>query len=239
MLGNLARKSDGASWLVCKRCLTCPCFAIGVARLGKRVMGYAAIQAIQPVMLSVPELSKYSNRTKRAWFFPETQEKICAKCGKMSHVENFFKHGQTKDGYHSWCKSCCKEGNLRSRLKRYSTFEGRVSTFLSTCRHSSIKRGQECTITREDLMNAWEQQGGICVYTGLEMTTAPNENHSVSVERIDNEVGYTPENTVLVCNIVNQMKSNIPGEVFYEFCRLVVEHLGDESGRLDVDFRKE
>lgn len=157
----------------------------------------------------------------------------------MSHIENFFKHNQTKDGHHSWCKSCCKEGNERSRLKKYSTFEGRISTFLSCCKRNSIKRGQECTITSDDLLSAWHQQDGVCAYTGIKMTTAPNEYHSVSVERIDNEIGYTPENTILVCNIINQMKSNIPGEVFYEFCRSVVKHLGDEDGNLDVDFSKE
>lgn len=70
------------------------------------------------------------------------------------------------------------------------------------------------------------------------MTTAPSEYNSVSVERIDNSVGYTVENTILVCNIVNRMKSNISGEVFFDVCRDVVRHLGDADGNLDVDFAK-
>lgn len=70
------------------------------------------------------------------------------------------------------------------------------------------------------------------------MTTAANEYNSVSVERIDNNVGYTAKNTILVCNIVNRMKSDIPGETFFEACRDVVKHLGDADGNLDVDFCK-
>jgi hypothetical protein len=70
------------------------------------------------------------------------------------------------------------------------------------------------------------------------MTTAPGKYNSVSVERINNSIGYTAENTILVCNIVNRMKSDIPGEVFFDVCRAVVRHLGDLDGNLDVDFCK-
>ena len=70
------------------------------------------------------------------------------------------------------------------------------------------------------------------------MTTAPGQYTSVSVERIDNSIGYTAANTILVCNIVNRMKSDIPGEVFFDVCRAVVQHLGDPDGNLDVDFCK-
>jgi hypothetical protein len=70
------------------------------------------------------------------------------------------------------------------------------------------------------------------------MTTAPNEYTSVSVERIDSSVGYTAENTILVCNVINRMKSDLPGEVFFDMCRAVTDFLGDEDGNLGVDFRK-
>jgi hypothetical protein len=185
-----------------------------------------------------PERSKYANSTKRAWFFPDTQEKICAKCSVKTHVNNFFKHHQTKDGYHSWCKKCCKEGNNRSRAKKYSTIEGRIPTILSSCRKSAKHRNNECTITAEDLMAAWQLQGGACAYTGRQMTTAPSEYNSVSVERINNLIGYTAENTIFVCNIVNKMKSDLHGEAFFDACRDVVKHLGDADGNLNVDFVK-
>lgn len=192
---------------------------------------------IQPLS-SGPERSKYANNTKRAWYFPDTQEKICAKCTLKLSTTKFFKHKQTKDGFHSWCKSCCKEGNQRSKIKKYSTFEGRVTTFLTSCRKSAKSRGHVCTLTAEDLLNAWQTQGGVCAYTGRQMTTAPSEYNSVSVERINNNVGYTADNTILVCNVVNRMKSDIPGETFFEVCRDVLKHLGDANGNLDVDFCK-
>lgn len=158
--------------------------------------------------------------------------KLCAKCGKEYDSSNFFKHKQTKDGLHSWCKFCCKEGNKRSREKRYSTFEGRITTFLRCCKNSATKRGNEFYLTRKDLIDCWERQEGLCVYSGIEMTTQPALPTSVSVERIDSRVGYTPENTVLCCNYINRMKSDLSFEQFFTFCKAISEWLTDEDGEM-------
>jgi hypothetical protein len=175
---------------------------------------------------------------RKAFYFPETNSKSCAKCGEIKDVSLFFKHHDTSDGFHSWCKPCCKEGNNKSREKKYSTFDGRISTFLSSCKKNSEKRKNEFSLTKEDLIEMWETQGGICCYTGIEMTTLPAKPNSVSVERVDNSIGYTRENTVLVCNEINAMKSAMDGKDFFYFCKAVVDWLGDENGELDVDFRK-
>lgn len=182
--------------------------------------------------------SKYANKTKRAFYFPDTNEKICAKCGIKTSVNNFFKHSATQDGWHSWCKSCCKKGNQKSKQKKYSSFEGRVSIFISSCKKSAEKRGHTFELTKEDFIEMWELQGGRCAYTFFEMTTQPNNPYSVSVERINNLIGYTKDNTVLVCNAINRMKSDFDPVLFYEMCRGVVEHLGDKTGKLCIAFKK-
>lgn len=167
-------------------------------------------------------LSKYANSTKKAFYFPETNEKICAKCDEKSDVSNFFRHKETNDGFHSWCKKCCRIGNLKSRVKKYSTFEGRITVLLRTCKTSSIKRGgQEMTLTRESLLELWEKQKRLCFYTDIEMDTQPELFNSVSVERVDSKIGYTKENVVLVCNVINRMKSDLSLDLFIEMCKRV------------------
>ena len=84
----------------------------------------------------------------------------------------------------------------------------------------------------------WEAQGGKCAYTFFDMTTQASSPYSVSVERIDSAIGYTKQNTILVCFAVNRMKSDFDPLLFYEFCRGVVKHLGDKDGKLKVEFRK-
>ena len=168
--------------------------------------------------------SKYANSFKKAFFFPETNEKICSKCGQKKTIRKFYKHKETQDGFHSWCKDCCKLGNQKSIKKKYSTFEGRIPTFLRSCSESAKKRGHECTITAEDLLMIWEEQKGKCKYSGIPMTTQPSKMNSVSVERVDSDNGYTKENTVLVCNHINRMKSDLELEQFIYLCSEVYKY---------------
>ncbi len=84
----------------------------------------------------------------------------------------------------------------------------------------------------------WESQHGLCVYTGIPMDLAPSKLTTVSVERIDSGVGYTEENTVLVCAAVNRMKSDLEAKDFYNFCRRVTLWLSDEDLELNVGFHK-
>ena len=176
----------------------------------------------------MPRKGLYSNSSNRE----------CSKCGSVKPKEQFFKHSQRSDGLHSWCKECCKEGSRRSIAKKYATFEGRISTFLRTCKVSAKKRGQEFSLTRQDFEEMWRDQYQLCAYSGIEMTTLPSMLTSVSVERIDNEVGYTRENTVLVCNGVNRMKSDMKPEEFLAFCMAVSDWLSDDDGNPCVEFVK-
>ena len=165
----------------------------------------------------------------------------CSKCKDVfpATAEHFFRHTQTKDGLHSWCKPCCKKGNERSRQKKYSTFEGRISTFLLSCKRSAASRGNEFSLTRHDFVEMWEKQSGLCVYTGIEMELQPGTLLSVSVERIDSSIGYTKANTVLCCNAVNRMKTDLDAEVFFDLCRSVTLWLSDKNLDLAVEMVKD
>lgn len=160
--------------------------------------------------------------------------KTCFKCKESKDVSLFFKHTQTSDGYHSWCKTCCNEGNIKSRAKVYSTIEGRAKIFLQSCKRSATKRKQVFDLTVSDVVNFWNKQNKICAYSGVEMTLEANKLNTVSIERIDSSVGYTKENTVLVCYIINRMKSDFKYEDFYQYCSNVTSFLGDDNLKLAV-----
>lgn len=160
--------------------------------------------------------------------------KTCFKCKETKEVSLFFKHCQTSDGYHSWCKICCNEGNIKSKAKVYSTIEGRAKIFLQSCKRSAAKRNQAFELTVEDVVSFWNKQNKVCAYSGVEMTLETGKLNTVSIERIDSSVGYTKENTVLVCYIVNRMKSDFKYEDFYEYCSNVASFLGDANLKLAV-----
>lgn len=160
--------------------------------------------------------------------------KVCFKCKQTKTYGLFFKHNQTTDGYHSWCKECCNEGNKKSREKVNSTIEGRAKIFLQNAKKSAAKRNQEFALTIEDVVSFWKQQNEICAYSGRQMTLKAGKLNTVSIERIDSSIGYTPANTVLVCQAINRMKSDFCYNDFFELCKDVTNFIGDENQQLSV-----
>ena len=160
--------------------------------------------------------------------------KTCFCCKTNKPYSLFFKHNQTQDGFHSWCKDCCTKGNLRSRAKLNSTIEGRAKVFLQNARKSAIKRQQVFALTVDDIVKCWKQQVEICAYSGRQMTLEAGQLNTVSIERIDSAVGYTLENTILVCQAINRMKSDFSLDDFYALCADVTQFLGDDNLELAV-----
>jgi len=160
--------------------------------------------------------------------------KTCFCCKTDKPYSLFFKHSQTPDGYHSWCKNCCTAGNIRSRAKQNSTIEGRAKIFLQNAKKSAAKRQQLFELCVADVIDCWNTQENICAYSGRLMTLEAGHLNTVSIERIDSNVGYTPENTILVCQAINRMKSDFEFDDFYELCRDVAQFLGDDTLNLAV-----
>ncbi len=160
--------------------------------------------------------------------------KVCFKCKQEKSYDFFFKHNQTSDGYHSWCKSCCTEGSNKSRAKQNSTIQGRAKIFLQNARKSAAKRGQEFSLSIDDVVKCWIDQNQICAYSGRKMTLEAGKLNTVSIERINSEIGYTKDNTILVCQAINRMKSDFGFDDFYDLCRDVSVFLGDDELNLAV-----
>ena len=160
--------------------------------------------------------------------------KTCFYCKTDKSYNLFFKHNQTGDGYHSWCKDCCTKGNKRSRAKLNSTIEGRATVFLRNAKNAAEKRQQDFLLTIQDIVDCWNSQSSICAYSGRIMTLEAGNLHTVSIERIDSNKGYVLENTILVCQAINRMKSNFEFNDFYELCRDVAVFLGDEKLEIAV-----
>jgi hypothetical protein len=124
--------------------------------------------------------------------------------------------------------------NKQAHAKQNSTIEGRAKIFLRNAKKSAEKRQQIFALSVSDVIDCWNAQSNICAYSGRLMTLDAGKLNTVSIERIDSNIGYTPENTILVCQAINRMKSDFEFDDFYELCRDVAQFLGDEKLNLCV-----
>jgi hypothetical protein len=109
---------------------------------------------------------------------------------------------------------------------RRRTLSGKLTGLLTQSRYRTKKRDFEHTITLPFLKEMYEHQNGRCVLSGNTMTIyGPKGSndywHSISLDRVNSSLGYTPDNVQLVCTGVNIMKQEMPNELFIDFCRKV------------------
>lgn len=121
----------------------------------------------------------------------------------------------------NFCRSHCYPIKKHSdnRQNELSPFK----PYLSKWRYSIIKHKDEIDIDAACLKSLWEQQNGICPYTGLKMILPKNSNDKVrslkkaSLDRINSSRGYTRGNVEFVCSGVNLAKNSFSKEDMKKF----------------------
>lgn len=115
----------------------------------------------------------------------------CNLCCQEKTPDKFYK--MQKDG----CKDCVAE-----KIKAYrSTPRGHMNHLLAAMKARSKKRGWYFDLTVDDLIAFWKSQNGLCAYSGIPLLFGSylERNWTCSPERKDTTVGYTRENTCLIC----------------------------------------
>ena len=78
------------------------------------------------------------------------------------------------------------------------------------------------------LYELWKEQNGKCAVTGESMTYVRGQGSvptNLSIDRIDNNVGYTRDNIRLVCYQVNFMKRALTDEGLAIWCEKIISGL--------------
>lgn len=126
------------------------------------------------------------------------------------------KHLEKYKGDHSYLI-----GYQNNRLDQYSPFRYHVNK----ARIRSKKRKETTDITPEYLKQIWDNQNGICPYTGIKMelsrTTKDKDIKKTpikaSLDRIDPDKGYIQGNVEFVCYCINVAKNDFSKEQMLNF----------------------
>ncbi len=116
------------------------------------------------------------------------------------------------------------QGDNKQRVKKWRDDNLMRRRYLGA-KHRAERKGLECTITIEDLERLYAEQSGKCFYSGMAMTLKDDAKYAVSVDRINSKKGYTPDNVVLTCYIVNSMKNDLGAKEFFEIVSKLYTHM--------------
>jgi hypothetical protein len=137
----------------------------------------------------------------------------CPECGlEISHLRrNYCVHASLSK---QPCKRCSNTNNHPGGMAG----PVRVAWYNSFMK-SAITRGYSWEITIEDIATLHELQGGRCALTGWPIGWSTQKwDHTASIDRIDNSVGYTLENIQLVHKSVNMARGTMSVAEFIEMC---------------------
>ena len=100
------------------------------------------------------------------------------------------------------------ESKERARIKAQSP-EYKLTSY----KYGARMRGLGQTLTDNEFYELFKQP---CYYTG--------RTGEMGVDRVDNSIGYTKENSVPCCKPINMMKGTLSKNEFFQLCKEVVIH---------------
>ena len=170
---------------------------------------------------------------------------ICDNCGCKAQKPISEYNRNTKLGRKNFCCRKCafeygkkmhkndpltdKQLQNQQQIKNYAGNRKDEWTPYRYTLRNALKRFKECNLTLEYLKYIWEQQGGVCPYTGLKLclpTWKKVESveqlwHRASLDRIDSSKGYVVGNVQFVSTPVNFMKSTMSDLETKQYLKLI------------------
>jgi hypothetical protein len=137
--------------------------------------------------------------------------KPCPACATLIPVE-LWRCGPCRKAWHRDHRSANKDRHREQALARHRKMrvERWHLSLWRGARSSSKSRKLLLAITPEDIKHRWNVQRGRCHWSGVDMLLDVDPGHllRVSLDRVDAEDGYTPENIVLTALFVNIGRRN-------------------------------
>jgi hypothetical protein len=110
----------------------------------------------------------------------------------------------------------------QSRVEHFQcTPYGRACSLLAQAKRSAAVKGMEFSLEKDDIVVAIAE--GVCSVTGIPFDLARHNPWSPSLDRIDSSLGYTKENTRVVCWMFNAAKNKWRDEDVLRMCEAIHE----------------
>ena len=150
---------------------------------------------------------------------------ICDNCGsEFQKPESEYKRNVKLGRKNFCCRSCAatysnqhrSKDSFSSNIAKYAGNQKDEYTPFRYTMRCVRRRDKEIDIDLEYLKHVWEEQKGICPYTGLSLVLPTDSNIKTihptiraSLDRIDSSKGYVRGNVQFISTSINYLKSDM------------------------------
>ena len=161
----------------------------------------------------------------------KTKNYLCRECGD-TEVVNFYSTRKNK------CKKCLllkpntgymnmsdeERGMVLQRQKKWVS-NNIIRVRVESSKHRAIRKGLVFELTDEIIQQKLNEQEGKCYVSKQPLIIKENNWYGLSLDRLDNNLGYTIDNTVLVTKFVNLSKNNLSLDEYLKLLKEVCNNI--------------
>lgn len=118
------------------------------------------------------------------------------------------------------------EKSIFTRSLTKTPYKGGANPFvkmLNSTRTNTAAKLKGYDISYTDVYNLWVLQDGKCAITNIPMIKDRGFPDSMSVDRINNSLGYVSTNIRLVCRQINLMKNTLSDDEVFLFINKIIK----------------
>lgn len=155
----------------------------------------------------------------------------CNICGETT-VENFYPKRKNR------CKKCIlstpnqQYNNMSDDDKKKYIEKNRewvekniIKVRVMGAKHRSIKKNIPFEITDEIIQHKLKEQDGKCFISKQPLVMGENDWYGISLDRLDSNLGYTIDNTILVTKFVNSSKNVLSLDEYIKLLKEVCNNI--------------
>jgi len=158
---------------------------------------------------------------------------LCCECGETD-VSNFYPKRKNKckkcllsvsNEYYKYDKMTDEEKRVYMERQRSWISNNIIKVRVFAAKHRSIRKNIPFEITEETILQKLKEQDGKCYISKQKLTFKENDWYSLSLDRLDSNIGYTKDNTVIVTKFVNTSKNTLSLDEYLKLIKEVYDNI--------------
>jgi hypothetical protein len=165
------------------------------------------------------------------------ETKYCKECNELKPLSEFYTSQKSLlCKYHHKLRGRINKKKYRQDPKniekeKLKSQERKLRLWANDLLHSTKRRNFENTLTVDEILEVYQNQGGLCYWFNVPLIPTLTNKHpqQPSIDRLDRFKGYTKDNVVLTCYAANIGRNETSVDIWQNFISLLFNGKSEES----------